>query len=81
MRYSYPAIIDKNGDLFDITFPDIQGAFTCCTCEDEILRHAKEVLKLHIISKTDKLAPSELEDLQEKYPNSKIIQVEVFIDE
>lgn len=49
-HYIYPAIIkwDEEESLYDITFPDIENAFTFENDESNLLKSAKEVLELCI---------------------------------
>lgn len=57
---SYQAILKKDGDCIDITFPDVPGAFTCAYSKSEAILMAKEVLELVLHKKkvTDLPIPS-----------------------
>ena len=67
--YSYPAIFDYDEDGISVSFPDLEGVFTCGNDEEEAYRNAKEALGLHLFG---------LEEDKDYIPNpSKVIQLSI----
>lgn len=50
-NYIFPMLWDKEGDQYNIWFPDIEEAFTFADSTDEIDAMAKDVLELSIHSR------------------------------
>lgn len=47
--YTFPAVLSFDGDGINISFPDIEGAFTCAETEEEAIINAQEVLELVLV--------------------------------
>ncbi|MDF2922514.1 MAG: hypothetical protein K0R57_1428 [Paenibacillaceae bacterium] len=47
--YRYPAILTYADDGISVEFPDLPGAYTCGSTEDEAVEEAKDCLALHLI--------------------------------
>lgn len=48
MKRSYPAIIDKDGNAFGITFPDFPGCISAADSPEEAIQSGAEALSGHI---------------------------------
>ncbi|MBF0373611.1 MAG: type II toxin-antitoxin system HicB family antitoxin [Alphaproteobacteria bacterium] len=48
MKRNYPAVIDKDGDSFGITFPDFPGCVSAATTPEEAMVMGAEALAGHI---------------------------------
>ena len=46
MKYAYPAVIEKDGNGYSVSFPDIEGCFTCGDTLPEALEMAEDALCL-----------------------------------
>lgn len=46
--YSFPAVFDYDDDGISVSFPDLEGVFTCGEDEEEAYSSAKEALGLHL---------------------------------
>nr|WP_312292119.1 type II toxin-antitoxin system HicB family antitoxin [Clostridium chromiireducens] len=47
--YTFPAILSFDTDGINISFPDIEEAFTCAETEEEAINNAQEVLELVLV--------------------------------
>ena len=84
MKYIYPAIFKKSddGEFTEVDFPDIVCGVTCGTSYENAIFMAEDLLKLMILEVPNQvMKPSKIEDLITKYPNDKIVMIEVEIDE
>ena len=83
MKYRFPALCedDKNEPGFVIiTFPDLLGIGSECEKGKE-LETAKEILSLALSTKHRRLVePTNVDILKEKFPECKVIMVEVGVD-
>ena len=80
--YVYPAVFEYADDGISISFPDIQGCFSCADNDEEALASAREALGLHLTSlETDGDPvpdPTPLKNIP-CGPNRKPVLVEVFM--
>ena len=60
-RYIYPAIFQQEEEGFNVSFPDLPGAFTCGDSLEEALFMAKDCLGLYLYS---------LESREQEIPNA-----------
>ena len=84
MKYIYPAIFKKSddGEFTEVDFPDIVCGVTCGTSYENAIFMAEDLLKLMILEVPNQvMKPSKIEDLITKYPNEKIVMIEVDINE
>lgn len=49
-NYIYPAIFSYEDDGISISFPDLEGCFTCAKDDEEAYLSSKEVLGLYMVS-------------------------------
>jgi predicted RNase H-like HicB family nuclease len=47
-RYIYPAIFNYAEDGISVSFPDIEGCFSCADTDEEAVQMAEEALELHL---------------------------------
>ena len=47
-RYIFPAVFNYAEDGISISFPDIEGCFSCADTDEEAVRMAEEALGLHL---------------------------------
>ena len=47
-RYIFPAIFNYAEDGISISFPDIEGCFSCASTDEEAVQMAEEALGLHL---------------------------------
>ena len=84
MKYVYPAIFKRSddGEFTEVDFPDIICGVTCGTSYENAIFMAQDLLKLMILEVPNQvMKPSKIEDLITKYPNEKIVMIEVDINE
>ena len=84
MKYAYPAIFKRSddGEFTEVDFPDIVCGVTCGTSYENAIFMAQDLLKLMILEVPNQvMKPSKIEDLITKYPNEKIVMIEVDINE
>ena len=84
MKYVYPAIFKRSddGEFTEVDFPDIICGVTCGTSYENAIFMAQDLLKLMILEVPNQvMKPSKIEDLITKYPNEKIVMIEVNINE
>ena len=84
MKYVYPAIFKSSddGEFTEVDFPDIVCGVTCGTSYENAIFMAQDLLKLMILEVPNQvMKPSKIEDLITKYPNEKIVMIEVDINE
>ncbi len=67
MRKYYPAVIDREGDLYGITFPDFPGCVSSAANADEVCKAGIEALTGHVALMAEDgdiiSEPSSLEDI------------------
>ena len=84
MKYVYPAIFKRSddGEFTEVDFPDIVCGVTCGTSYENAIFMAQDLLKLMILEAPNQvMKSSKIEDLISKYPNEKIVMIEVDINE
>ncbi len=60
-KYIFPAIFSKEDDGYNISFPDLPGAFTCGDNFNESMNMAKECLELYINDMDEIPVPQDIE--------------------
>jgi len=48
MSYAYPAVFEKDGGGYSVSFPDLEGCYTYAETMEEAALNAKEALELYI---------------------------------
>ena len=56
-KYCYPAVFTPDGDGYAVTFPDIEGCYTCGDTLEEAMKMAEDVLNLTLTFKEDEGIP------------------------
>lgn len=81
-KYVYPAVFDYDVDGISISFPDLEGCFSCADTDEEALLMAEEVLGLWMenMEVADEEIPeaSELKDIKLE-PNQKTVLISVWM--
>lgn len=81
-KYVYPAIFDYNKDGVAISFPDLDGCFTCADNDAKALHMAKDALAGHMWTREDFEEeipePSQLIDLKLE-DNQRAVLIEVYM--
>lgn len=84
MKYTFPALlkVDKDDPNFTIiSFPDLLGIGSECEKGKE-METAKEVLELALTAPHYRLCePTDIEALKQKFPDCKVVLVEVDVEE
>lgn len=52
-KYVYPAVLTPEGEAYSVTFPDLEGCFTCGDNLPDALYMAEDVLSLYLIQLED----------------------------
>lgn len=69
-RYYYPAVFSKEGEGYNVNFPDLEGCFTCGDDLSDALYMAKDVLACFLcdceIDNVEFPKPSEAKDIKLK---------------
>lgn len=67
-KYAYPAIFTQESEGFSVTFPDIEGCFTCGATLPEAIEMAEDALNLMLYDREEDggpiPAPSDLKAVQ-----------------
>lgn len=83
MKYVYPVILEKEKDdesWINVTVPDIFGGVTCGKGEDDAIFMAKDLIKTMLINAPAQcFPPKSFEETKNKFPNAKVVAVEVEI--
>ena len=78
--YIYPAIFEYEKDGINISFPDLQGCFSCASTDEEAFYMAKDALGLYIVCTEEDgeelPKPSKLNEIKIK-ENQRSILIEV----
>ena len=72
-KYLFPAIFEKEEDGYSISFPDLEGAFSCADTFEEALYMAKDCLELYLDGLENIPKPKEVKKLKE---NETLIMIE-----
>jgi predicted RNase H-like HicB family nuclease len=74
-NYIFPAIFNKEEDGYNVSFPDLSGAFTCGEDFEEALYMAKECLEIYLEDMKDIPKVGDLENIKLR-KNDTIVMVE-----
>ena len=72
-KYIFPAIFEKEEDGYSISFPDLEGAFSCADTFEEALYMAKDCLELYLDGLENIPTPKEVKKLKK---NETLIMIE-----
>ena len=72
-KYLFPAIFEKEEDGYSISFPDLEGAFSCAATFEEALYMAKDCLELYLDGLENIPTPKEVKKLKK---NETLIMIE-----
>lgn len=80
MTYAYPIVLETDGDVVNVTVPDIFGAVTFGYGEADAIAMAKDLIKLMLRQAPAQcFPPKSLEYTQKNFPNAKVVTVEVSV--
>lgn len=81
-RYIFPAIFSYAEDGISISFPDIEGCFSCADNDEEAVQMAEEALGLHLyeMEQDEEFIPEPSQgDSIKTSPNERIFLVDVWM--
>ena len=77
---SYPAILEKENEGYNVTVPDIFGGVTCGDSYEEAIMMAKDMIILMLKEAPKQcMPPKSLEETQKNFPNHIVVMIDVEI--
>ena len=80
-KVSYPVIIEKDNDGWNVTVPDIFGGVTCGENYDDAIFMAKDMIKIMLKEAPGQcFPPKTLQESQNNFPNNLVVMIDVELD-